>query len=346
MLQKNSQSSQAPTIFSKKQTKKLFFYFNYLDERFHFNKDKIGAFKNNWGQIPQANFTPKSFAQIIYKTAIHLHNPTFHCDERGKILSHVRSHIDEWLEPTFDSILAFNNQGKAISLWSLAVLDSHYNDDSLKDAYHTIRKHTHLNKQSDSPILKQVRDADLWFTGKSNIPAPKRGARKRPLILENHVKDAFTRTGFETYRDVSPIPQLKQSIDFSIKDVFQNKIGTLDVIDAEVEGKFHYLNLDEAIQPSDLKYNAHTYFRRALQRRLTKPDFTILCVDAITSKIIERLHLSKNPDDKEKMELLCSGLFEEAVKRPGGVYKTMTDKPEIMVPVNHHDRNLELAMNA
>ena len=69
-----------------------------------------------------------------------------------------------------------------------------------------------------------VRDADLWFTGQSNIPNPKQHRDKPSLGFENRLKRAFTDSGFKTYRsNPPPIPELKQAVDFSIADVFQHK---------------------------------------------------------------------------------------------------------------------------
>ena len=128
--------------------------------------------------------------------------------------------------------------------------------------------------------------------------------------------------------------------------MFFNTRGVVDEISTEIEGKDHYLNITAVTQPSELEYNAHTYFRRALERRLTDPDFTILCIDGITATVIGNLHRSKNPNDRSKIEFMCTSLFETAVEAKGGVYKTITDKSEIITPVNRHDRNLELAMAA
>jgi len=276
----------------------------------------------------------------IYKTAIHLHDPVFTCDERGQILSHIRSHIDLWLQPALLKIDQFTPQAKANSLWALAVIDCHYANDSLKHAYDAIRSHITLAQISDYRALQQIRDADLWFTGQSPIKHIKQPHQEILLDFENNIKDAFNRTSnLKAYRTPDPvISELKQGIDFMVTD-------NADNVPTEVEGPSHYANLAIARRSSELEINARTYFRRALQRRICDPDMAILCTDLYTSKIIESLHRSSNPKDKAKMQHLCATLFDAAASADGGVYKTIETKA-IITPVHPHDRNLQLTLAA
>lgn len=330
--------AQSRPFLSQRETSNLFFYFFHLNE-----KDPL-EFAQKWDQIPNAVFTAKSYAQILYKTATNLNAPNINFDIRGKILSHIRTNIDAWLSPALENIEYFNEQALSNSLWALAALDSYYSEDSLTKTYHALRPYIYLNNNSYCDALQQVRDVDLWFTGYSNVPNPKNNNPTPPLIFENNIRDAFDKSGFTINNPKTPlIHQLKKAIDFPVT----NKNGTQELW-AEVDGCYHVLNLNTAETPSDILYNTHTQFRSALERRLAPPESIILRVDPLSGSEIVRLSKEDTRSSRKKLNVLCKKTFNNAQKVGPGIHRTFNleaiNPTEALHPMITHDRNLKLAL--
>lgn len=334
---KNTTLAKPARYLSPRQSKELLFYFLHLDER------NPHGFMNKWDQIPKAIFTPKNYAQILYNIAINLNAPNITPPLRGKILSHIRSDIDAWLLPTLEKIEDFNQQSLTNSTWATAVIDSYYSEDSLTQVYYTLRPYINLDTNSNNMGLQQTRDADLWFMGHSNISNPKHNSPPRKLIFENNIRTAFKCSGFGVSRPNAPlISQLKKAIDFPVTSTNENQ-----KLWAEIDGYTHVLNLDTATTPAQLRYNVHTKFRSALERRLAEKESIILRIDAINGKKIETLLQIDTPNSRKEMNILCNKAFNLVQNAGPGIYRTVDLKGEDKhtSPIREmvrNDRNLDL----
>ena len=314
----------------------LLCYFNRL------NKREPDNFSKQWDQVLQKSLTPHEHTKILYQTIIYLHNSAIDCDQRGAILSHIRSNIDAWQNSALQIIDQFTDKDKARALWTLAIVDSHFSEDCLKETYTALKAQTHLTEQSEARYRKQIRDADLWFTGHSNIPNPDFKQKPRPLIFENEVRSVFADAGFVVDRPSNPlIPELEQAIDFPILDPAHDS-----EIWVEVDGKHHFVNLRHAQSSTELEYNIQTRFRSALQRRLAESDSIILRMDIKVSNDLIRLRQSSNLTDKLESQILCTQFAQAARNAGPGIYRTTSTQPPRIEPMVRHDRNWELKMAA
>lgn len=215
----------------------------------------------------------------------------------------------------------FNERDFANSLASLATIQSQNPELQLDYIYHDIREH--LDVEDLEPIIgeAQVYYADLYFRGESNIEEPDQTLAKDyippPPFSEIKLAQIFKRAGYTVYKsDPSPIPGMRDAIDFTVEDEEGNKVHF------ECDGPSHYLN-PEAKSIKNLKYNMATRFLSALRTRQA-PDAHIVRVNYKYQDTLE----AKN---RKLQKAFCDAVFKSALEKGSGCYYVNADSNNLLI---------------
>ena len=197
-----------------------------------------------------------------------------------------------------------STQSFSNSLWALAILQSQNPDLNLKPIFETIRDKIRFTQFKNKIAQKQIYDADLYFTGKSEVLNPERKGKSHPS--EERLANIFKRAGYKVQKPKKcPIPQLNQAIDRVLIDKQGRRIFL------EVDGDTHFNN-PEAKDLRNLKYNLATRFRSALMTRLS-PKAHIIRIDF-------KMFIALEKSDRKKQDGFCKAVFDKAIERGPGCY--------------------------
>ncbi len=209
-----------------------------------------------------------------------------------------------------DLDMKFEAKNYSLTVLGLGMLQSQNPDMDFKTYYEEIRSHIDDSTLFSLENIKQVHDADLFFTGASTLNNPDR--EETISNDEKRLADIFRAAGYKVYKsETCPIPHLHQAIDFTVED----KKG--DKVHIECDGPTHFHNPD-AKDIRNLKYDLSTRFRSALMTLLA-PDARIVRIDF---RMLETLIKTK-PQTQKKY---CTSVFNTALNRGAGCYHASMTK--------------------
>ena len=304
-------------FIKQQQDEDVFFYFFNLSER------SLKKFEKNWNRISICkSFTGKQLSQILYRIATEI---LYHQNDRQAqeaAIQYMADHIHTWLGQATRNLHTFDEKDFALSLWSLAVLESQFPDITLSTPYNFLRAKSQPRTFVDERSVKQARDSELWFFGKSWLKNPRRKGVHGPS--EDRLMQRFEEAGIMTFRGKkSPVPSLRKAIDFTAVhfdwgEAFPELDGDGHFLD-DNPGLYDFDDITEIVRNSEaLRYNVNTLFRAALKSRLA-PDLRILHIDYLFQIALDAEKL-KEPKERTDIDLLRT-IFKRLTTLPPGSYR-------------------------
>ncbi len=209
-----------------------------------------------------------------------------------------------WEKQTIAQMDKFNPQDLSTSLWAAAAIDSFSSENhTLKSFYRVLTPYIQNIDDFGDISKRQIRDADMWFSGDSNINTPLQ--REIRSSLEEGLLFAFIKAGYNTDDGSSLVSRFKQSIDFKVS----KKNSSILV---EVDGPTHYVRN----QSGGIRHNGTTLFRSALLNKFAKDEIIV----RVGYPELVRVLKDKNDKNGVFRNIFCKAVFDKFVGESPGVY--------------------------
>ncbi len=199
----------------------------------------------------------------------------------------------------------FDSQNLDNSLWAVSVIDSFSNSQDLKELYSAIRVNISDQSLINCPeAQRQVRDSDLWFTGKSKVLNPEREGTVSGF--ERKVGTLFKDAGYSIKGEAPNCLKafFGESIDFPV-----SRGG--ETILVEVDGPDHYVrNWKTGL----VRHNGATLFQSALMQKFAPEDIILRIGYEQVDPVLEL-----DPDDSLRTAF-CDNVFHHFSTQQPGAY--------------------------